>query len=400
MLAADALSSAVSMTATRKIFLSYAFRPFFLLNGLFAAGAILLWVLILQGHSPAFLPADSLWHAHEMLMGFAMAAVAGFSLTAVANWTGRAPVSGLPLMVLVSAWLAGRLAMLFVNLLPGWLVAAVDLAFPVLLAVMLAREIVAGRSRRNYPIAGILFALAMFDGLYHFGVGTEVWEFARSSLYLLLHTVLLLIVVIGGRIVPNFTGNWLRRRGESILPRSRPGVDRLSLAATAAVGVSASIDPAGGLTGSLALLAALTHGWRLAGWRGLATRSEPILLVMHVAYLWLPVGYLLLSVSAFGFSPAGIASLHALGMGAIGSMILAVTTRVALGHTGRPLHAARLTTLSYFLFTIAVIARIAGPLFPSRGIVLIDFAAGGWILSFALFCWVYWPILTGPRADA
>ena len=399
MQAADALSSAASMTAVFKTFLSYAFRPFFLFNGLFAAGVILLWVSILHGYGPAFLPANPLWHAHEMLVGFAMAAVAGFSLTAVSNWTGRAPVSGLVLMTLVSAWLAGRLVMLLGTLLPVWLAAVGDLVFPVLLGFLLAREIVAGHSRRNYPVAAVVIAMAIVDGLYHLCIDAGDWDLARSSLYLLLHTILLLVVIIGGRIVPNFTANWLRRRGESVLPRSRPGIDRLAIMATVAVGVSASVEPAGGLTGCLALLAALLHGWRLAGWQGFATWREPILLVMHVAYLWLPVGYLLLGASAFGYTAAGMASLHALGMGAIGSMILAVTTRVALGHTGRPLHAARLTTLSYALFTIAVVARIAGPLFPCRGIALIDLAAVGWILSFAIFCWVYWPILTGPRAD-
>ena len=398
--AADGLSSAASMTAIFKTFLSYAFRPFFLLNGLFAVGVILLWALILHGHGPAFLPANPLWHAHEMLVGFAMAAVAGFSLTAVANWTGRTPVSGPVLLVLVCAWLAGRLAMLLGILLPAWLVAATDLAFPVLLGFMLAREIVLGHSRRNYPVAAVVIAMAIVDGLYHFGTEAGAWTLARSSLYALLHTILLLVVIIGGRIVPNFTANWLRRRGESVLPRSRPGIDRLAVMATVAVGVSASMTPVSKLTGSLALLAALMHGWRLAGWRGLATWREPILLVMHVAYLWLPVGYLLLGASAYGYGTAGMASLHALGMGAIGSMILAVMTRVALGHTGRPLHAARLTTLSYVLFTVAVVARIAGPLFPGQGIALVDLAAVGWILSFAIFCWVYWPILTGPRTDA
>jgi len=385
------------MSSKPSVLFSYAFRPFFLFNGVFAVLIIFLWILSLNGRG---LPnATSLWHSHEMLVGFAMAAVAGFSLTAVANWTGRPAIHGAPLALLVLSWLTGRLAMLFSGWLPAILVFLLDMAFPVLLALLLSREIIGGRNRRNYPLVVIVFVLAGLDALYHLGSGQWLPGGERLAIYLLIHTLLLLVTIIAGRIVPSFTGNWLRQQGQLTLPVSNERVNSATLLLTLLVGLAASFMPEQPLTGVLAFAAALVHGFRLSRWKGFATISNPLLFVLHVAYLWLPVGYALLGCAVFGWLFTPSAALHALTMGAIGSMVLAVTTRVALGHTGRPLQAAGLTVFAYWILMLAVVVRVLGTLSGTGYMRMIDIAAGGWMLAFAIFTWVYWPILSRPRSN-
>lgn len=378
-------------------FLSYGFRPFFLLNGCFAVVAVLLWILTLHGNVPSPVANPAYWHAHEMLVGFAMATIAGFLLTAIANWTGRPPLQGRILGWLVFCWAAGRVAMAFSGIIPAWAVAVVDLVFPLLLFALVTREIAAARNRRNYPVAGIVAVLTVLNLCYHLGA-VGLWPGSeRAALYLMIHTVLLLITVIGGRVIPNFTANWLRGRGETRLPRMNANVDKVTVLATLCTGIAATFWPSHWVTGVLALAASASHFFRLAGWRGLATGKEPLLLVLHVAYAWLPFGYALTACAAFGWIIAPTAALHALTMGAIGSMVLAMITRVPLGHTGRPLHAGRVTVISYAVLTVAIVVRVSGPLLPAHYLAMIDLSALGWMLAFAIFSLQYWPVLTRPR---
>lgn len=381
--------------------LSYAFRPFFLLGALFSILAMLVWLGILHA-IPVRTPVGDpvLWHAHEMLFGFAGAAIAGFLLTAVATWTGRPPVSGGHLGMLVLAWVAGRLAMLGLPGLSPGVQAAADLSFPALLAVLVAREIVAGGSRRNYAVVGVVLLFGALDVAYHLGQA-GVWPGAQlPALTLVVHLLLVLITIIGGRIVPAFTGNWLRQRGATSLPRSRRALEILIVPLAILAGFADGLGAPAPVTGTLALAAAALHGVRLAGWRSRATVGEPLVFILHVAYAWLPVGYLLLGMSAFGLPLTRSAALHALTMGAVGAMILAVATRVSLGHTGRTLAATPLTSVAYLLLNLAVLVRIASPLVPGSYLALIDVAAAGWLAAFGLFLAIYWPILTGPRQGA
>jgi uncharacterized protein involved in response to NO len=351
-------------------------------------------------HGSGLPGATPLWHSHEMLIGFAMAAVAGFSLTAVANWTGRPAIKGTPLALLAVFWLAGRLAMLFSSTwLPGSLVFFLDMLFPVMLGWLLSREIIAGRSRRNYPLIAIVFLVAGLNAVYHLGAALWLPGGDRLAIYLLIHTLVLLVTIIAGRIVPSFSGNWLRQQGQKQMPVNSDIVNKAALVLTVLVGLAASFMPMHPLTGVLAFCAAIVHGLRLGRWKGLATISNPMLFVLHISYLWLPVAYTLLGCAVFGWLFTPTAALHALTMGAIGSMVLAVTTRVALGHTGRPLQAARLTVLAYWLLMLAVLVRVLGPLSGQGYLMMIDISAMGWILAFAIFTWVYWPILSWPRAD-
>jgi len=375
--------------------LSFAFRPFFLLGALFAMVAVLAWLTVLHGSGFAPAVTDPVaWHAHEMLFGFAGAAIAGFLLTAVATWTGRPPVAGPLLGALVVLWLAGRVAMLLGQALPTAVVASADLAFPILLAAIGLREIGGGRSRRNYGIAAVLVAFATLDGIFHLG-RSGFWPGAdRVALFLTAHGLLVLITVVGGRIIPSFTGNWLKLHGHSPLPRTRPWVEALLIPLVILAGIADSTGLPGGTVAALSLTSAGLHAVRLSGWRGQATGAEPLVAILHVAYAWLPVGYLLLGLTALGLPLPRSAALHALTMGGIGTMILAVSTRVALGHTGRALKAAPLTLVAYVLLSVAVFVRILSPLVPGAYLALIDVAAAGWCAAFGLFFVVYWPILT------
>jgi uncharacterized protein involved in response to NO len=382
--------------------LSYAFRPFFLLGAAFAIVMVLLWIMAL--HAPMGLPPEMFyWHGHEMLVGFGMAAVAGFLLTAISRWTGRSPVQGRELVLLVAAWLLGRLAMGFAFAYPAWVAAVADMIFPVLLVYFVGRELIKGDSARNFPIVGIVGLLAALNLLYHLGRAGVTEGDDRTAVYLLIHLLLLLVAIIGGRIIPNFTTGWLRQNGHGTerLPASFMPLEVMTLVATVSTGIAAAYAPLSGVLSNalpwLAMLAAVMHAGRLACWRGLATRSNPLLFVLHFAYCWLPLGYLLTALAQWGYLPPTLA-LHALTMGVIGLMILAVTTRVALGHTGRALQASRAVVVAYWLLTLAVVARLAGTYAGGSYMVSVDVSALLWMAAFGIFVWVYWPVLTGPSA--
>ena len=239
--------------------------------------------------------------------------------------------------------------------------------------------------------------------LYHVGAAGIAPGLDRTALLLMIHVVLVLITAIGGRIVPSFTANWLRGRGKENFPRLSAPIDAATLALTVAAGIAVTFAPQNPVTGVIALLTAVAHGLRLSRWSGLSTTAEPMLFVLHVAYAWFPVGYLLVAWSAlgpmFGSGYPPSVALHALTMGAIGVMIFAMTTRVSLGHTGRVPQAARLTVIGYYLLNLAVVIRLAGPLFGAQYMRSVEIAAVAWMATFGLFLWVYWPILTQPRVD-
>jgi uncharacterized protein involved in response to NO len=320
-------------------------------------------------------------------------------LTAGANWTGRPPVSGQTLGWLVLCWLLGRVAMLLAGMLPTVLVAGADMLFPLLLTALLGREIIAAGNRRNYKVVVMVAVLAVINGLYHLGSAGVIDGADRLAVQLFVHVVVLLIAVIAGRIVPNFTANWLRSRGHDALPVNNALHDRTALSLTIVVGLCASLAAPSQLTGTLALAAALAHAVRLSRWRGAATTAEPLLLALHVAYAWLPLGYLVLAASSFGALFTPTIALHALTMGAVGSMIMAMQTRVPLGHTGRALTASRATVAAYLLLTIAVLFRIVGPLLTEDYLRSVLWSAAAWIAAFTVYVRIYWPVLTRPRVD-
>ncbi len=392
---------AVSGLAARPAaFWSLGFRPFFLATGLWAPAALAVWIgLFVTGET---LPSrfDPLtWHLHAMLFGFTLAAMAGFLLTAIPNWTGRRPVRGGLLVALVTLWLAGRAACLVSEFMPLWLAASLDLAFPVALAAVAAWEIVAARNWRNVMIPVPVALLGVADLLIYLDLAG--WAVpAGFGWRLALVMIVILISVIGGRIIPAFTRNWLVGRGVRALPGASGWPDRLALATLHAGLMLWAVSPAWQAVGPLLVLAAACNLWRLGRWRGLATTAEPLLAILHLGYFWLAIGTGLLGASLLVDRIPETAAIHALTAGAIGTMILAVMTRVARGHTGRPLKADHATTASYALITVAAAARVTAAFWSGASIGLLELSSVLWVAAFGLFVWIYGPMLWGPRVEA
>jgi uncharacterized protein involved in response to NO len=373
------------------------FRPFFLLSGVQAALSVPAWLAqALNGLDLRLDYAPVLWHGHEMAFGFAAAAVAGFLLTAVPNWTGAKPLSGKPLAALTALWVAARLAFAVGGALPPWVAAALALPFLPVLAAVLARPLLAAGKLRNIAFLPILAVLTAAQGLVLAEmVGIGGW--GRQGLYLGLFVLLLLITVVGGRIIPGFTVNGLRQRNTVVQPRSSPWLDGASIGSLVVAAVVWLMMPDSPAAGALAILSGLLNAARLTGWCGLRTAGVPLLWVLHLAYAWLPVGLVLLGLSCFVASFTPQMASHALTAGCIGLMTLGVMSRAALGHSGRPLLAAPLTAAAYVLVSLAAVVRVFGVMIdPSAGLMLSGLL---WSGGFALYVAVYAPICLTPRAD-
>jgi len=358
---------------------------------------MLLWLLLLT--TPLSLPLGrpSLdWHVHEMLFGYAVAAVAGFLLTAVPNWTGRLPVNGAPLAALALLWLIGRLAMLTGGWLGAPLTAAADLAFLVALLAVVGREVVAGRNWRNLPVLAALAGLAAANVWFH---AASVWGFAGadSASRLGIAVVTMLIVLIGGRVTPSFTRNWLAKRAPGRLPAPFGAIDRLALVATLLALAAWVVWPMAQATAAALALAALLLLARLVRWQGHRTLAEPLVSILHLGYLWLPLGLGLLA-AAIRWPEAGTgAAVHGLTAGAVGTMTLAVMTRASLGHSGRPLTAGSGTRLIFLLITVAAATRALAWLWTAGYDWLMPLSGLAWILAFGLFTALYAPIMLRRR---
>jgi uncharacterized protein involved in response to NO len=376
--------------------LQYGFRPFFVLAALHAGLAIPLWLWVYKSGFTIGGPFQAMeWHAHEMLFGYLGAVIAGFILTAVPNWTGRLPLSGAPLAGLVSLWLVGRLATAVVGAPLGAML--LDLAFPAALAAAVWREVVAGRNWRNAPVAAMLTFFALASATHHL----EVMGFVAdgTAARLAIGVTAMLIALIGGRIVPSFTRNWLARTGSERLPASFGLPDKAALLTTGAAMLAWIVLPFLSATGVLLSVAGVLLGIRLVRWAGLRTMREPILIILHLGYGWLASALLLLGLSILlpELIPASSA-VHAFTAGAVGTMTLAVMTRASLGHTGREIRADRWTVAIYAAVTLGAALRVAAPLLPDLYLTLLGAGGGLWSLAFLLFAVRYGPILLRRRA--
>ena len=380
--------------------LTYAFRPMFLAAGTWAIVAIAVWLAMFLGYLQLPTRFDPLaWHIHEMLFGFVMAAVGGFLLTAIPTWTGRLPVRGRALALLVGLWLLGRIACLISADLPAWLAVVADLSFPVVLLAVAAREIIIGRSWRNLPMTVLLAVFIIADLLMHLeslgmpapsGLG---WRLGLAA-------PILLISVVGGRIIPNFTRNWLIKRNRARLPAAHSAVDRMAVGLLCAGLIIWAVLPNFRAAGMILVIAAIVNAWRLARWVGGSTWAEPLLFILHLGYAWVVIGIALLGFSILDAGVPVASAIHALTAGAIGTMILAVMPRVTLGHTGRDLTANRATVSIFVLISAAAITRVAASWNPDDMMILLALSAVSWIAAFGLFEIVYGPILVGCRANS
>ena len=387
------MSTAAAMRAHRgPAIFSFGFRPFFLFGAIWAAVATPLW-LTAYAHggrlAEAGIGLD--WHIHEMMFGFVGAIVAGFLLTAVPNWTGRLPVVGRRLAALFLLWLGGRFAMFWA---PGaW--KALDLVFLIVFALVIWREVLAGRNWRNLPVAVMVSLLALADAGAHLGSEPGL----GVSMRLALAVVAMLIALIGGRVTPSFTRNWLlKRNGPTPAP---PGgkIDRSVLAITGLALISWVAAPHALLSGMLLVLAGGLNLLRLSRWRGLSTTSESLVLILHIGYFWLPIALVLMGMAACGLPVASSAGVHALTAGAMGVMILAMMTRASRGHTGRPLAAGWGTSLLYLFINLAAISRVAAGLLPDLHMPALIVSMVFWSAAFGGFALLYGPMLLKPRPD-
>jgi uncharacterized protein involved in response to NO len=374
---------------------SYGFRPFFFFGACDAALAMAVWLPLSEAEialSTLFAPRD--WHIHEMLFGYVPAIVTGFLLTAIPNWTGRLPLQGAPLVVLVVAWAAGRAAVVFSAEL-GWLAAAViDVGFLALVAGAAAREIVAGRNWRNLKVLVPVTVLALANAGFH--LEAHVSGAADVAVRAGVTAILTLLMLIAGRIVPSFTRNWLARENPGRLPLPFGTFDAVAIAVGTAALCIWTVAPDGPLPGLALLAAGILHVARLARWAGERTLRERLVLILHVAYAFVPLGFVLTSLAAFGIVPPS-AGLHAWLAGAVGTMTLAVMTRATLGHTGHELVAGAGTQAIYAAVVLAASARVAASLVPAWTVALVHVAAIAWITAFAGFAFVYGPILFRAR---
>lgn len=380
-------------------FLRGGFRPFFLGASCWAAVVIALWVLALRGMVTLPTRFDPLaWHRHEMLFGYLSGVVAGFALTAIPNWTGRLPVAGMRLAVLAGVWLAARFAVLFAAVTGIWPAIALDVGFLALLAFVAAREIIAAHNR-NLPLVlglGLLALAAARDHAEALG-----WASASGLGWRLgFAVVLMLVALIGGRIIPSFTRNWLMKQGRTEGLPDQP--NRFDVGALGFLGCALTawtFSPQGGASAVLLVCAGALQMIRLARWSGLRTLHEPIVFVLHFSYVWIPVGLVLLGASHFVWCVPASAALHALSAGAMASMTLAVMTRATLGHTGRALHADGATLWAYGLLNGGAILRFAAPALPFDYLASVTVAGAMWGGAFLLFAARYAPLLVGPRPD-
>jgi uncharacterized protein involved in response to NO len=381
---------------------NFGFRPFFLAAGLFAVLSIGVWLLQYAGHADlGLMSTPALWHAHEMLFGYSMAAVAGFFLTVVPNWTRAKAQKGPVLIVLAVLWLLGRVAMWSQVVLPYGLVMVADMLFLVVLSAVVVRPLLDPQHRRQVVFVPILLSLVVANGLMHLDVlGFAVLgvDWGLRGVLLGLDATIVLIAVMGGRVTPSFTSSFIGHADPSVKVKQRPHLDRAVMAATWAVLVVDLIWPERWLGGSVALVAAGLHLARLAGWQTVRTLGNPILWVLHLGYLWLVVGLAFKGVADFGVLPQTDA-LHALTIGAIGTMTMAIMTRASLGHTGRAIHARPVIVAAYVLLSVAAILRLAVMLFPGWSVELVLTSGIAWTLAFGAFVAVYAPILLRPRID-
>lgn len=374
-------------------FLQAGFRPFFLLAALGALVIMLRTLLVFSGLAPSPAGGPVQWHGHELLFGVLAAAMAGFLLTAVPNWTGARPVQGLPLLFLAVLWLLGRAA-LWPGAPNGWL-GLLDVAFLPAAALLAFRPLLRGGSPRQWLPAGVILVFAATNAAWHVGATLGAPVLTDRAIAFAAMLVALLIAIIGGRITPAFTRNRMRAAGAQPLPRETGRRDVAALAASALAALAELGAPSA--AAGAALVAGALHAVRLHGWRGSWAVRDPLLFALHAGYAWLVIGYLARAAPLLDIGSAGAWPLHGILAGGAGTMVLAVMARATLGHTGRPLRAGVTLTMALLLIQAAAIVRLAAPW---SGVTAWILAAVLWCAAFGLFLGRCAPMLLGPRADA
>ncbi len=372
------------------------YRLLFPLAALWAILSLALWIAMLSGTltpSSAFEFQD--WHSHEMLFGFVAAVVGGFVLTAVPNWTNRPPLQGLPLLTLAVLWLAGRLAVFWSQAIGIYLAGVIDFSFLLAIGVYTARQVIISGNKRNAPIAGLILLLAIANLLTHFEAAGQSIA-TGLGLRMGFGMVTLLLALIGGRITPNFTANWLKARGAKVSFGAVTKVDVIGLISVALFVVLWIILDRNAVVGAAALFASAMTATRLSRWRGWLTSAEPLLFILHIGYGWLALSLAFMGISMLVESVPISVGLHSLTAGAMTTMILVVMSRAILGHSGLPLKADRIIVLMIVCQQLAVIGRLITAFQGSLGFLLY-LSAFLWCLAFVLFLTRFLPVVLTPK---
>lgn len=381
-------------------FLSYGFRPFFLGAALFAGLAVLFWIALFAGQAQSeFLYPPREWHVHEMLFGYLPALIAGFLLTAMPNWTDRIPLRGWPLLCLFLVWLAGRL-LVAVPLAGSSTAAVIDGSFLVLLALYVWREVAAAGAWDRAPIAVLVSFYACANMLFHLsalqGTPTELPE------RLALSVMTLMLTVIGGRLTPTFTREFLADRNIVKLPEVFSPVDGVAIVLVLVGVITWVLQPESMGAGALLMVAGVASMVRVLRWGGWRTWPEPLVLILHVGYGWVGLYLIALGASILGIGLSTANAVHVLTSGAMGTMTLAVMTRASLGHTGRPRHADRLTVAIYLLVNVGAFLRIFAPNSETPTALthaMLGLSALSWSGAYLLFAFHYGRYLIRPSLD-
>jgi uncharacterized protein involved in response to NO len=379
-------------------FLSGGFRPFFLFGSLFSGLSVLLWLPQFYGElelASRFAPVD--WHVHELYFGFLPAIITGFLFTAVPNWTGRMPIRGVPLLLLLLVWIAGRLAVSFSNLLDWRAVMMVDVSFLALIAIVIANEIIAGKNWRNLKVLLPVVLLVAANVGFHLEVHFDgVSDYSRRSAAT---AVIVLIMIIGGRVIPSFTRNWLTRENPGRLPVPFSRFDVAAILIGFAAMASWVIAPEANATGLAMVIASGVHFARLARWAGDRTVRDSLVFILHVSYFYVPFGFGLIAAAILsGGVVPHLAGTHALGVGAAGGMTLSVMVRASLGHTGQPLQASMTAKLLFMSVNCAAVARIFAGLDLGPQDMLIHAAGIFWMVAFIGFATLFSRALLLPQS--
>ena len=367
------------------------FRPFFLFASLFAVASVGLWTAQLSGWFPGAYLRSSIWHGHEMLFGYALAVVAGFLLTAVRNWTGMPTAQGAPLMALVALWIAGRMLVLTPYAIAA---ALVNTAFPLALGVAIGVPLVRSRNVRNYFFLGLLVLVAATIALLHLALLGFALPLPRPGLVLGLDVILFIMVVMGGRVIPTFTNSGVSGAGAT---RNR-WVEHLSLGSILALLTADFFALPIVIVVGLALTAAVLHAVRLALWRGWRTLGTPLVWILHASYAWIVVHLIMRALAAPGLIADSLA-IHALTVGAIGGLTIGMMSRVARGHTGRPLLADGFDRAMFVIVQAAAAVRVFGGMAPEGFMPSVQVSGILWAIAFGLYTVRYWPVLIRPRLD-
>lgn len=373
--------------------LRLGFRPFYLLTALLACVSVPVWMAAFLGYMPLALPMPALlWHGHEMLFGFAAGVIAGFLLTAVKAWTGFMTARGPLLGALVLLWLAGRIAAVCA---PYTVFAVVDMLFLPAVAIVLLRVLLLSGNKRNIPLISLLFLMSLANLCFHLAQLKVVGMDPLQPLYAELGLILMVVSVMTGRVVPMFTRNVTPGL---VIHTSRPF--ELSLLAVTAVALLLWVVAApAALVAAACAIAAVLHAVRLYRWSPWVTLKRPILWILHLSYLWMPIGFAMLACAELGWMRATFA-IHALTVGVVGGLIIGMLTRTARGHTGRPLQASRWETLAYALVLLATVIRAVVPaLVPAFYPRALEISATFWAVAFAIYLVIYTPWLTRSRLD-